>query len=712
MRRTKLWVLGVLLVGCNRSDLAVESHLQPLASCADVESAIRQSALATMNRTLDEQLKAALERLGRCRWTGPWDEDYAQGVAQGGPSAGPSAGLNGAPSAVDSARSDGSASSKGPDAYSETNNQVAGVDEADFVKTDGKHLYLVTERSLRIIQSWPPESVRELARVPLAGRGKKLFVAGDRLLVYSSLSTLPESRTSGKTRPNYGSNRECTYGYDCTFTGDGTPTQLTVFNIARRDRPVKVRELQLSGSLVAARRVGRAIHTVVSSPGPAFPSLSSSPQGINTCTETEVVIRQAFEELRAKNAEQIRTARLENWLPTMTDTTFSGSESTAGAKRSLVEGCPGFYRSELNDGSTFTSVISLDIASETAAQSATIVARPGAIYASGSALFMAVPRDRARSQRWYAELESASELSEVHKFLLKNEPPAALYAASGLVKGRVLNQFAMDEHEQHLRIATTTGHLPSPDVHNTVSVLRQRDGNLDVTGQVDRIAPGEDIRSVRFDEEKGYIVTFKKTDPLFVLDLANPSAPKVSGELKIPGFSTYMHRMDKNHLLTIGYDAADKGSFAWFTGVLLQIFDVADPGKPTLAHKEIIGTRGSSSEALTNHLAFTYFAPKNLLALPMTICEGGSTSGGYGTQMTFSGLMVYDVTTVAGFKLRGKVAHPTGSATCSNWWTHASSQVKRSIVMDDVVFSISGDTLKVSPLADLTTDVAELSLAE
>jgi hypothetical protein len=213
-------------------------------------------------------------------------------------------------------------------------------------------------------------------------------------------------------------------------------------------------------------------------------------------------------------------------------------------------------------------------------------------------------------------------------------------------------------------------------------------------GVVDRLAPTEDIRSVRFDGDRGYIVTFKKTDPLFVLGLSDPTAPRVEAELKIPGFSTYMHRLDEGHLLTIGYDADDMGSFAYFDGVLLQIFDVRDAQNPVLAHREVIGTRGSSSEALTNHLAFNYFAPRGLLLLPMTVCEGGG-NGAYGSTMTFSGLMVYGVSTGAGFSSLGRVAHPPASnATCWNWWTNASSEVRRSIVMDDYVFSISDSRIR------------------
>jgi len=314
-------------------------------------------------------------------------------------------------------------------------------------------------------------------------------------------------------------------------------------------------------------------------------------------------------------------------------------------------------------------------------------------------------------------MQGEKQASTVHKFRIGATPTLTGYEASGIVKGRVLNQFALDENEGHLRVATTTGHAPAPETHSTMNVLKRNGSKLELTGKVDNIAPSEDIRSVRFDGSRGYIVTFKKTDPLYVFDLGNPSAPAITGELKIPGFSTYMHMMDASHLLTIGYDADDQGSFAWFTGVRLQIFDVSDMKNPKLDHVEIIGTRGSSSEALTNPLAFTYFAPKSVLALPMTICEGGSSGGGYGTNMTFAGLIVYDTTAGGGFKLKGKVPHPQSSSgngydssACSNWWTQAQSEVKRSVVMDDFVYSISQKRVKVNGLGNLASDIAEVSL--
>jgi uncharacterized secreted protein with C-terminal beta-propeller domain len=281
----------------------------------------------------------------------------------------------------------------------------------------------------------------------------------------------------------------------------------------------------------------------------------------------------------------------------------------------------------------------------------------------------------------------------------------------------VLNQFAMDQRDGYLRIATTTGHVPDPKVESQVGVFHESGTELTKVGEVAHIAPGEDIRSVRFDGERGFVVTFKKTDPLFVLDLGEPTQPKLRGELKIPGFSTYLHMLDANHILSIGFDADDHDSFAYFNGVLLQIFDVSLPDAPRLVHRYSIGTRGSASEALTNHLAFNYFAPFKLLAVPMTICEGGG-DGQFGTDLTFSGLMLFDIDAESGIHERGRVAHalpdlsqtPYGAGGCNQWWSQSSTDVKRSIFMDDWVYSISDQLLQVQALSALGSDLASIDL--
>jgi len=173
-----------------------------------------------------------------------------------------------------------------------------------------------------------------------------------------------------------------------------------------------------------------------------------------------------------------------------------------------------------------------------------------------------------------------------------------------------------------------------------------------------------------------------------------------------------MHFMDSKHLLTIGYDADDQGSFAWFQGIMLQVFDVTDITDPKLTHKEVIGTRGTMSDAATNHLAFNFFKPKELLAIPMVVCEEGS-GGYYGEEMTFNGLMVYKVTVEDGFEYQGGVPHSLTQqswGTCSSWWTESDSKVKRSVFMDDYVYSVAVDHLKAAALDDLDYPVATVNL--
>ena len=148
--------------------------------------------------------------------------------------------------------------------------------------------------------------------------------------------------------------------------------------------------------------------------------------------------------------------------------------------------------------------------------------------------------------------------------------------------------------------------------------------------------------------------------------------------------------------------------FAYLNGLMLQLFDVTSPAEPKLLHKEEIGTRGSSSEAATDHLAINYFPDRHLFAIPATVCEGGG-NGRNGNELTFSGLLVYDVSLTRGFKRLGGVDHGSAGATCSVWWSKATSVVKRSIFLDDLVYSIAENRVKVQRLSALGTDVADIS---
>jgi hypothetical protein len=600
--------------------------------------------------------------------------------------------------------------------YSETNVQVAGVDEADFVKNDGTYIYILANGKFRIVDAWPPEEAHEIAAFDIEGAPKKMFVHDGRAFIYSSLDRIVQNDYY------YFGNTECTYGYNCDFTGDGRELKITVLDISDVAAPSLLREMRFSGAYLNSRRIGNAVYSVVIFPEPLTAArLKYWPDGITSCgnSQSDAEITAKFEALKAENRQRIQSADITDWLPSMTDVYYKGG--VPQENKVLLENCD-FYRTEQKDGANFLSIISTDINGTASLNATTIMGKPGAVYASNSALYVAArhSQNSVQSPWFFGDEAQIDEASTIHKFSLTQEPPASQYSASGVVKGRVLNQFSMDEFNGFFRIATTSGHLPNPNTHSTISILEHKSAQLEVVGQIDNIAPTEDIRSARFIGDKGYIVTFKKTDPLFVFDLSDPYQPTIAGELKIPGFSTYMHRIDDDHLLTIGYDADDQGDFAWFQGIMLQIFDVSDMTNPMLTYKEVIGTRGSTSEAATNHLAFNYF--KGLLAIPMTICERDNNSqengGSYGDLMTFSGLLVYDIDVETGFDYLGGVPHIAPESqdnyrqACYNWWTDSNSYVKRSIFMDDYVFSITEDTIKVNHLSAIGTDIATIYFAD
>jgi len=678
-----------------RQAISTLASLEPVEGCDALLLSLKERAVKDMEERVDKNLENVLD--GYYCW------DYRGGYL----------GVEGGDVDYDAAEAPSANDGQSASEYSETNTQVAGVDEADFIKNDGGHIYILADGKFKVIDAWPPEEARVIGSFPIEGEPTKLFVNEGRAMIYSAL---------GSDGSNY-YRGECTYGYDCDFTGDGRPLKITVLDITDLTSPVLLRETELSGSYINSRRIGEAVYTVVTFPEVSFPDISYWPEDLPqycpgdwTSFFVRAQVRAAFEELKQSNRRIIEKTSITDWLPGMADTVYNGD---AGWRiENLLGSCDNFYESGLTDGKSLLGIVSMNMNALDPLRTVTVVGRPGAVYASAEALYVASRHYSSYGGWYYDDSGSVKEASTIHKFSLLSDIPDAAYAGSGVVKGKVLNQFAMDEYDGYFRIATTTGHVPDPNVHSTITVLKDSGGSLKAVGQIDEIAPTEDIRSARFDKEKGFVVTFKKTDPLFVFDLTDPTNPRIAGELKIPGFSTYMHLMDEDHLLSIGYDADDQGSFAWFQGIQLQIFDISDMADPRLTWKEVIGTRGSTSDATTNHLAFNYFPPKDVLAIPMVICEGSSGGGSYGDLMTFSGLLVYNVTTGAGFDLLGGIGHEepeteeTYRSACSNWWTNSNSKVKRSVIMDDYVFSVAEDLIKISRLDDVGLDVNQVPLAD
>ncbi len=697
---------------------ARRTALQVVGNCTSLLDNFKQAAVADMEKQLDENLNYAVQ-WGGCPWY--WGNKFLEMDFDGAVTGGSINTVSLSPSLPETQES--------ASEFSETNTQVAGVDEADFVENDGTYIYILADGKFQIISAWPPENAHVLSSYEIEGEAKRMFVYNSKAFIYSSLdSVVPETNGYGYM-PYYQSN-DCTYGYDCEFTGDGRKLKITVLDISDTAKPVLIREIYFSGSYLNSRRIGDAVHSVLVFPEPEIEGIVYWPEELQNCygggrywwgwetaeaTYSAEELTQMFETLKQKNRELILGTDINDWLPSVRDIRYTDGQPAE--QEGLLGTCDEFYMSEQQDGKNFLSMVSTGMDGSGDLSATTVVGKPGAVYASSSAFYIVSKHQHSPRIFWFFDdTEGIEEASTVHKFTLSNDPPSSAYKAAGAFKGRVLNQFSMDENEGFFRVATTTGQAWDKSAHSTISVLEDKGSELVLVGQIDGLAPGEDIRSARFDGNRGFIVTFKKTDPLFAFDLSDHYKPVKTGELKIPGFSTYMHRMDDSRLLTIGYDADEAGNFAWFQGIMLQVFDVSDMSNPTLLHKEVIGTRGSTSDAATDHLAFNFFRPKELLAIPMTVCQGGN-GGTYGDIMTFSGLLVYKVTVDTGFEYLGGVSHKTPETedsyrgACSNWWTDSNSVVKRSIFMDDYVFSVTEDQIRVNSVSELGTDVAVIPLA-
>lgn len=568
--------------------------------------------------------------------------------------------------------------------YSSTNNQVAAVEEADYVKNDAGHVFVLTDIGVRVFDSWPVEETHQISVIPLGGRGRRLLLADDQLIVFSS------SVESG-----FASNQGCTYGYECRAQAETGPTIIQVFDVSEPSTPVLVSFREFQAGYLAARRIDETIHLVLhSGSSTVTPHL---PVDLRSDTASPRELREWQQSRRQEIVESAAALDQDAFLP------------------ALARGCDDALAAPGGTATSMITLASFRLGAPEAMTFSHIAADPGFVYASESTLYLATDGLGARSIGAYRA--AAEDISMVHRFALTQS--GSDYEGSAPIRGHVLNQFSMDEFAGVLRVASTSGWVPQPGVNSSVTTMGLVDGRLQRLGELTGLAPTEDIRSVRFDGDRAFVVTFKKTDPLFVFDLKDPEQPAVLGELKIPGFSTYMHPLDRDHLLAVGFDADDQGSFAYFQGIQIQMFDVSDLSDPQLLHKTVLGGRGSSSEALMNHLAFNYFPATKMLAMPVTLCDDGGGNGGSSGQLNFSGVIAFDVGLESGINERGRlsfgdpeVPRDYGSYGCFDWWSNSSSAVKRTIFFDDYLVALSDYELRAAQVDALSDLLVALPLVE
>jgi uncharacterized secreted protein with C-terminal beta-propeller domain len=367
------------------------------------------------------------------------------------------------------------------------------------------------------------------------------------------------------------------------------------------------------------------------------------------------------------------------------------------------------------------SVLHLDI-EEDEINAQGLISDGWTVYASRENLYI------AQSGRWWwwgwGEVDMSSH---IHKFSL-TAGQAPTYSASGSVPGWLYDQFAMSEYDDHLRVASTdydwwmgSSEEGASQAGNNITVLYD-DGKktLQEKGSITGIAPGERIFASRMMEEEGYMVTFRQVDPLYTIDLSDHSNPRIMGELKIPGYSAYLHPIDENHLLAVGMDGTEDGTL---TGLAINLFDVSDFSNPQLMFQHTLTSEGWSwSESLWDHHAFTFH--RGVLTIP-AYSWNYSEDEGYDL---FSGTLSFAVDLDEGITEIGRVDHASlisGSQClyeiwygeyyndCNSWYYQP--YVRRSLYIEDNLFSLSNYGLKVNNLnnpAEEITDVLFYPAAE
>jgi uncharacterized secreted protein with C-terminal beta-propeller domain len=346
------------------------------------------------------------------------------------------------------------------------------------------------------------------------------------------------------------------------------------------------------------------------------------------------------------------------------------------------------YLDESTQMSTVLTVMSLDVGSDQEPQLTRILSSGGQkIYVSQNNAYIGSTRAVAAP--------GGGSGTHVYKIPLRSS--AADCASAGWIPGFLHNQFSLDEYKGYLRAATTVSTANGPT--SSVTVL---DADMKRVGSVDGLAPGESIYSARFVGEWLYLVTFKKLDPLFVIDLSDPAQPQVLGKLKIPGVSDYLHPIGKGLVVGVGRDAVDAGSFAWFQGLKVSLFDVSDVENPVELASFFIGDRGSWTPVRGDHKAFTWIAEWSVLVLPVhefAINEswfpGGVPPSARG-QEVWQGAYVIRATASDGLELLGKVTHHNEAADpeCEQYLGRATESIERSFGLGDHLYTVSKEQVQ------------------
>lgn len=512
--------------------------------------------------------------------------------------------------------------------FSTTNEQVEGVNEADIIKTDGEFIYVATGKSVKIYKAnnGKPVLVDEINMTIDEKTGEyiqltEMYIDKGKLVVLGAKNTF-----NNWIRPIPDISPAIEPAIDARIgilPMGNSYVYAGVYTIASNGKANLLKELEIEGNLLSSRKKNDVVYLMI--------NRYMNYYGIN-----------------------------DGILPMYRDSSRGNDFRELSIDKIM------YYPNRYNQN--YFIVAALDTSSRSTPS--TIEAFLGSgheAYMSNNALYIA---GQDYNNIW-------GSITNISKFTLDGLKIG--FAGGGMVEGSILNQFSMDEHNGNLRVATTNWK------RETTNALYILDKNLNQIGAVENLAPGETIYSTRFMGDKGYIVTFRQIDPLFVIDLTNPSAPRLVGELKIPGFSNYLHPISENVLLGIGQNIDEKTGRQ--EGIKLSLFDVSDDTRPREIKNLVLGSSGSHAEVLYNHKALMLNLDKDMIGFTAQLSNiTGDLERDY-----FNGALILEVKEDGSIKLLKQI--PSGGLY--------PSYVNRIIYIGDFLYYVQDDSIRTFNMDNL-----------
>ena len=571
-----------------------------------------------------------------------------------------------APSVLQEASDRSEVSESAGDNYSQTNVQVEGVDEGDIVKTDGSSLFMLRSNEVRIVDAKNPGYLKNAATITFATDGSfspmDLYVEGNHLVVIGS----SWENQGGPIRIMEGGAQEkmaSSMIWPGPWDARRSFTVVKIYNISDVENPSLERTVSIEGNSVSTRRIGDRLYVVTNQ----SPRYYGQPIPLGAAVKETDIVPVIKDSARNNTVEAAVPCSRVTILPHVPSPSY-----------------------------LIVSVVPLK---DTKAE-----VKRSAVLGSGENVYASLEHLYVAATDWNYGWDLASldrgthQQTRLYRFAFTND--GASFQAQGMVPGRILNQFSMDEHENNFRIATTVdqtwfpqGNEQKPSTNNLYVLNR----DLETLGSITDIAPGERIYSTRFLGDRAYMVTFRTIDPLFVIDTSDPRNPTILGQLKIPGYSDYLHPYDENHILGFGKEAvvSKDGTMAWQQGMKIALFDVTDVKNPVVMHDLVIGDRGTESPLLYNHKALLFEKARGLLAFPVRVHKitnpetyGGDPASAYG-EPVFQGAHVYDLNLRDGFVLKGAISHYTETDMQKAGGYFYGKDVDRIIRIGDALYTIS-----------------------